>query len=105
MPALELHLFNPSANQSLLSLRRPSIELIRRLEHFGVRFGADDEGSSAGGGGRGCDVIFPRLTITEPVDGRPLLREQDLKLVGGRRYGLVGPNGCGKSTLLRFLAS
>lgn len=36
--------------------------------------------------------------------GELLLDGADLKLVQGRRYGLVGRNGMGKSTLLRHLA-
>eukprot|EP01061_Rhynchopus_euleeides_P030110 TRINITY_DN4_c0_g1_i1.p1 TRINITY_DN4_c0_g1~~TRINITY_DN4_c0_g1_i1.p1 ORF type:complete len:607 (+),score=281.41 TRINITY_DN4_c0_g1_i1:60-1823(+) len=35
--------------------------------------------------------------------GANVLVEQDLHLVQGRRYGLIGPNGCGKSTLLNVL--
>ncbi len=36
---------------------------------------------------------------------RELLRDADLRLAAGKRYGLLGPNGRGKSTLLRFLAA
>jgi ATP-binding cassette subfamily F protein 1 len=32
-----------------------------------------------------------------------LFDEAQLTLVGGRRYGLVGPNGCGKTTLMKFI--
>nr|CEL65229.1 TPA: MGC81714 protein, related [Neospora caninum Liverpool] len=38
------------------------------------------------------------------VAGRELLIDAQLKLVKGRRYGLVGRNGIGKSTLLSALA-
>jgi len=33
-----------------------------------------------------------------------LLRDTDLKIVHGRKYGLIGPNGTGKSTLLRHIS-
>ena len=35
---------------------------------------------------------------------RGLLKEANLFLANGRRYGLVGRNGAGKSTLLRVMA-
>ncbi|CAB1097949.1 ABC [Ectocarpus sp. CCAP 1310/34] len=49
------------------------------------------------------DVTVLGFSITAPK--RELLRDADLRLAAGRRYGLLGPNGRGKSTLLRFLAA
>ena len=49
------------------------------------------------------DVIVPCFTITAP--SRPLLVDASLKLVSGRRYGMLGANGRGKTTLLKFLAA
>ena len=37
-------------------------------------------------------------------DGRPLLRDVNLRVGDGREVALVGPNGIGKTTLLRLLA-
>ena len=37
-------------------------------------------------------------------DGRPLLREVNLRVGEGAKVALVGPNGTGKTTLLRILA-
>jgi ATP-binding cassette subfamily F protein 3 len=37
--------------------------------------------------------------------GNLLLEDADLKLVYGRRYGLIGRNGVGKTTLLKHMAS
>jgi len=37
------------------------------------------------------DVVVPCFSISAP--GRPLLIDASLKLVAGRRYGLLGPNG------------
>eukprot|EP01063_Lacrimia_lanifica_P008705 TRINITY_DN1575_c0_g1_i2.p2 TRINITY_DN1575_c0_g1~~TRINITY_DN1575_c0_g1_i2.p2 ORF type:complete len:109 (+),score=38.73 TRINITY_DN1575_c0_g1_i2:97-423(+) len=39
------------------------------------------------------------------VEGIQLLTDTNLKLMAGRRYGLLGDNGIGKSTLLRHLAA
>ncbi|KAI9362126.1 P-loop containing nucleoside triphosphate hydrolase protein [Zopfochytrium polystomum] len=36
--------------------------------------------------------------------GRTLIKESDLSLINGRRYGLIAPNGSGKSTLLHAIA-
>ena len=38
------------------------------------------------------------------AQGKQLFENADLKIVFGRRYGLLGPNGQGKSTLLKMIA-
>ena len=42
--------------------------------------------------------------ISLGFDGSPLIDNAELRLVRGRRYGLVGRNGMGKSTLLKAMA-
>eukprot|EP01138_Halocafeteria_seosinensis_P005701 gb/GECG01005828.1/.p1 GENE.gb/GECG01005828.1/~~gb/GECG01005828.1/.p1 ORF type:complete len:600 (+),score=102.19 gb/GECG01005828.1/:1-1800(+) len=42
--------------------------------------------------------------VTLGFDGSPLIDNAELRLVRGRRYGLVGRNGMGKSTLLKAMA-
>ena len=37
--------------------------------------------------------------------GVELLKDTDLTLSYGQRYGLMGMNGCGKSTLLRAISA
>jgi ABC-type glutathione transport system ATPase component len=49
------------------------------------------------------DVIVPCFSMTAP--GKNLLVDASLRIVSGKRYGVMGSNGCGKSTLLHFLAA
>lgn len=42
--------------------------------------------------------------FTMQAYGRTLIKECDLSLINGRRYGLIAPNGSGKSTLLHAIA-
>ncbi|TMW55398.1 hypothetical protein Poli38472_013289 [Pythium oligandrum] len=48
------------------------------------------------------DIHVPRMSIN--FKGKTLLSDTALKLVSGRRYGLIGKNGAGKTTLLRFIS-
>ncbi len=38
------------------------------------------------------------------VPSKPVLKDFNLELTGGRIVGLLGPNGCGKSTLLKLIS-
>ena len=49
------------------------------------------------------DIIVPNFSISAPH--RVLFSDATLRLVAGRRYGLLAPNGRGKSTLLKFIAA
>jgi ATPase subunit of ABC transporter with duplicated ATPase domains len=49
------------------------------------------------------DVIVPCFSMSAP--GKSLLVDASLRIVSGKRYGVMGSNGCGKSTLLHFLAA
>lgn len=48
------------------------------------------------------DIHVARFSIN--FKGKTLLSDTSLKLVSGRRYGLVGKNGAGKTTLLRYIS-
>ncbi|ETV66677.1 hypothetical protein, variant [Aphanomyces astaci] len=42
--------------------------------------------------------------VTMNFKGQTILSNTSLKLIFGRRYGLIGKNGAGKTTLLRFMS-
>ncbi|KAI0986190.1 hypothetical protein GJ496_004721 [Pomphorhynchus laevis] len=48
------------------------------------------------------DIVIDSFSLSAP--GRELFVNAQLKIVHGRRYGLVGPNGHGKTTLLSHIA-
>jgi ABC-type multidrug transport system ATPase subunit len=47
------------------------------------------------------DIILPNITII--AGGKTLLEDSMLRLVQGRKYGLVGRNGIGKTTLINAI--
>jgi ATP-binding cassette subfamily F protein 1 len=49
------------------------------------------------------DIKIEAFSIS--TRGRDLVKNADLKISFGRRYGLVGPNGMGKTTLLKHIAN
>lgn len=50
--------------------------------------------------GKTMDISVNDISIGVP--GKQLVSGASLKLVYGRKYGLIGRNGIGKSTLLRY---
>lgn len=62
-----------------------------------------DNKMQAKGVGRSMDFKIENFDIS--FGDKVLLRNADLNLAGGRRYGLVGRNGLGKTTLLRMISS
>lgn len=48
------------------------------------------------------DIMIPNVTII--VGGKTLLESASLKLVRGRKYGLVGRNGIGKTCLINAIS-
>jgi len=56
-------------------------------------------------GGGNMDVNLTDVVMKVPGTTTNLLEGAALKLVAGRRYGLIGRNGIGKSTLLRAIAT
>ncbi len=48
------------------------------------------------------DIIIPSFTLL--AGGKALLEGAMLKLVQGRKYGLVGRNGIGKTTLINAIS-
>ncbi len=54
-------------------------------------------------GSKEKDIHVHNFNIT--YGGKILLEEADLRLVFGRKYGLIGRNGIGKTTLLKHMAN
>ncbi|CAN0879303.1 ABC transporter F family member 4 [Linum grandiflorum] len=48
------------------------------------------------------DISIENFSVS--ARGKELLKNTEVKISHGKRYGLVGPNGMGKSTLLKLLA-
>ena len=48
------------------------------------------------------DIIIPNLMLI--AGGKTLLDVATLKIVQGRKYGLVGRNGIGKTTLINAIS-
>ena len=51
------------------------------------------------------DLLVSEFTMMRPEKTEPLIENAMLRIVAGRRYGLLGRNGIGKTTLLRHLAT
>jgi ATP-binding cassette subfamily F protein 3 len=82
------------------------------LEELESKFVGDDDNNEQissmvlpdfSGKSREKDIQVNNFRIT--YGGNILLDEADLRLVYGRRYGLIGRNGIGKTTLLKHMAT
>ena len=51
-----------------------------------------------------CSRYRRLILIPVMIFFRVLLKEADLMLIFGRRYGLVGRNGIGKTTLIKMIS-
>ena len=75
------------------------------VAHFAGGDGGDDDPGGAGEGDDGPELCLDLEGIILAFAGKVLLRPTSLKLISGRRYGVVGQNGAGKTTLLTRLAA
>ena len=75
------------------------------VAHFAGGDGGDDDPGGAGEGDDGPELCLDLEGIILAFAGKVLLRPTALKLIRGRRYGVVGQNGAGKTTLLTRLAA
>jgi ABC transport system ATP-binding/permease protein len=52
---------------------------------------------------RSGKLVAELTGASKSFDGRPLVRDLDLRIMRGDRLALLGPNGAGKTTLLRLM--
>ena len=92
--------------------RNAAKEQKRWLEELECKFVGDEDDNAQissmtlpdlSGNSREKDIHVSNFNIT--FGGNILLEGADLRLVYGRRYGLIGRNGVGKTTLLKHMAS
>eukprot|EP01034_Spumella_vulgaris_P037460 gene37460-46212_t len=93
--------------------RKAQKEQRKWLEELESKFTGDDEEANnqistmtlpdLTGNSREKDIHVTNFNIT--YGGSILLEGADLRLVFGRRYGLIGRNGIGKTTLLKHMAT
>lgn len=92
--------------------RNAAREQKKWLEELECKFVGDEDDNAQissmtlpdlSGNSREKDIQVNNFNIT--FGGNVLLENADLRLVYGRRYGLIGRNGVGKTTLLKHMAS
>lgn len=76
---------------------------LERFAESRCQEGAPAESRSKFRGAGGKDVILPNVSIYVG-GGRMLFDSTTVKIVGGRKYGLIGRNGVGKTTLLKHIS-
>ncbi len=52
---------------------------------------------------RSGKIIFEGEGVSYSIDGKPLIRNFDFRVMRGDKIALIGPNGCGKTTLIKLL--
>ncbi|KDQ53477.1 hypothetical protein JAAARDRAFT_197292 [Jaapia argillacea MUCL 33604] len=83
----------PEAGNAFADQVRSHYLAVDRAKYAPVQNGSTDEGEIL------CDTVFSLA-----YGALLLLSHTTLRLVRGRRYGILGPNGSGKSTLMRQLS-
>lgn len=52
---------------------------------------------------RSGKIIFEGDRVNYSIEGKPLIRNFDFRVMRGDKIALIGPNGCGKTTLIKLL--
>jgi ATP-binding cassette subfamily F protein uup len=78
----------------LEDLRRERSERRDRLRNVTMTLRAAD---------RSGRLVAELERVGKHFDGRPVVRDLDLRVMRGDRLGIIGPNGAGKSTLLKLI--
>ena len=81
---------------------------VRRLERLreeraARRARAGSVKLAIGEGARSGKLVAELTGVTKIFSGRAIVKDLDLVVSRGDRFGLIGPNGAGKSTLLRLI--
>ncbi len=81
---------------------------VRRLESLRVERAARREriGNvklALDAGERSGKLVAELTGVSKGYDGKPLIRDLDLRILRGDRIGLIGANGAGKSTLIKII--
>lgn len=108
--------FKPGSNEETVAVsarteRKAAREQTKWLEELESQFVGEEDNNNVStmmlrdmsGKSNEKDIHVHNFNIT--YGGSVLLDGADLRLVYGRRYGLVGRNGIGKTTLLKHMAS
>lgn len=96
--AIEKRTYNRLRREELRQRKQLRERQVEALKGFlSSELLAEDSGSR--------DIVPPKFDVKKiGEEGVSLIKNVNLKLVAGRRYGLVGRNGAGKTTLLKLLA-
>ncbi len=81
---------------------------VRRLEHLREERAARRERTgkvklSVTSGQRSGKLVAELEGVCKSFGGKPVVKDLDLLISRGDRFGLVGPNGIGKTTLIRLI--
>ena len=69
-------------------------------EHRGVQGKVDMSVAQAQSSGK---QVVRLKNVSKSFEGRPIVKDLDLRINRGERLGIIGPNGSGKTTLLKLI--